>query len=297
MKIRLVDVDSKIPNLALMKISAYHKMIGDDVGFFKPELDNPDKVYASKVFDFSKDYEYFPDYCEVVRGGSAYNLDKRLPEEVELMKPDYDLYGGCEYSLGRFTRGCPNRCPWCIVWKMDGNEVREVAKLTDFWDERHDVVRILDDNIMADPDIFAHACEQISSKGLKAIWEALDIRLVNEQTAKSLGSVKTAKRIHFAWDSPAQEDFIGRGIELLKKNGIKPYRLMFYVLVGFNTTKEYDMYRIRTLADDFGVDPYVCCYDKSDRYQKDLARWCNNKRLFKTCAFEEYDCPTNRGEI
>ena len=287
MNVGLVDVDSKIPNLALMKISAHHKSIGDNVKFYEPLFDHPDICYMSKVFDFTPDFNYTPD-CEVVRGGTGYDLNAKLPfPEADRIMPDYSLYG-CDYAIGRFTRGCPNRCPWCVVPKMDGNEVRHVADLADFWSGQK-VVRLLDDNIMADPDEFCRDCEQLSKAGVHVIWEALDIRLITDETARALASVKTQGRIHFAWDSHAQDGYVERGIATLKRNGIKPYRLMFYVLVGFNTPQWYDLRRIYTLR-DLGVNPFVMPFDKSDEYQRRLARWCNNKIIFgKTKSFDEYE--------
>lgn len=289
----LVDVDSKIPNLALMKLSAYHKAKGDNVKFYEPLLDKPDLIYASKVFDFTPDYEYFPEGVPIIKGGTGYDMFAKLPEEAENIMPDYSLYN-CDYAIGRFTRGCIRRCQWCVVPKMDGNAVRQVANLSDFWDGQK-VVRLLDDNIMADADIFSRACEQLHDAGVKVIWEALDIRLVNDQTAQALASVKNEKSIHFAWDSKAQDRFIVPGIETLKRAGIKPWRLMFYVLIGFGTSREYDLHRVMTLH-QLGANPFVMPFDKSDRYQKDFARWCNNKFVFKSTAWKDYDCPTNRGE-
>lgn len=285
-EVALVDVDSKIPNLALMKISTYHKQRGDTVKFHEPLFDHPDICYASKVFDFTPDYQFFPD-CEIVRGGVGYDLTAKLPfPDYDRIMPDYSLYG-CDYALGRFTRGCPNSCPWCVVPKMDGNEVRHVADLSDFWCGQ-EVVRLLDDNIMAGPDEFCRDCEQLSRAGVKVIWEALDIRLVTDETAKALASVRPQGSIHFAWDGHAQDAYIERGVHLLSKHGLKPWRLMFYVLVGFNTTREYDLERIYKLR-DLGTNPFVMPYDKSDPYQKRLTRWCNNKFIFKsTKRFEEY---------
>lgn len=293
MRVCLIDVDSKIPNLALMKLSAYHKMLGDEVKLYEPMFDRPDLVYASKIFDFTPDYEYFPDDVPIVKGGTGYDMVARLPEEAENIMPDYSLFG-CEYAMGRFTRGCIRSCPWCVVPKMDGNKVRKVADLKDFWDGQK-VVRVLDDNIMADADIFSNACEQLHKANVKVIWEVLDIRLVNDQTAKALASVKNEKSIHFAWDGKAQDRFIVPGIETLKKHGVKPWRLMFYVLIGFNTTREYDLHRVMTLH-KLGANPFVMPFDKSDRYQKDFARWCNSKVIFKSTTWEKYDCPTNRGK-
>lgn len=288
MRVSLVDVDSRIPNLALMRASTWHKQRGDEVKLgYDPLFDDPDICYASKMFDFTAEPQYMPD-CETLKGGTGYSLTARMPlEDYDRIMPDYSLYG-CDYAIGRFTRGCPNRCPWCVVPKMDGNEVRHVADLKDFW-QGQKVVRLLDDNIMADADEFIRDCGQLSMAGVHVIWEALDIRLVTDETARALASVRTEKSIHFAWDGHGQDDAVPRGIETLERNGIKPWRLMFYVLVGFNTDREYDLHRIYTLR-DMGANPFVMPFDKSDRYQKDLARWCNNKFIFKsTRRFEDYN--------
>ena len=288
MRVSLVDVDSRIPNLALMRASTWHKQRGDEVKLgYDPLFDDPDICYASKMFDFTAEPQYMPD-CETLKGGPGYSLTASMPfEDYDRIMPDYSLYG-CDYAIGRFTRGCPNRCPWCVVPKMDGNEVRHVADLKDFW-QGQKVVRLLDDNIMADADEFIRDCGQLSRAGVHVIWEALDIRLVTDETAQALASVRTEKSIHFAWDGHGQDDAVPRGIETLERNGIKPWRLMFYVLVGFNTDREYDLHRIYTLR-DMGANPFVMPFDKSDRYQKDLARWFNNKFIFKsTRRFEDYN--------
>ena len=284
----LVDVDSKIPNLALMRASTWHKERGDIVKLgYDPLLDHPDLCYASKIFDFTPEPDYMPD-CETLKGGSGYSLTAQMPfDDYDRIMPDYSLYPKFDFALGRFTRGCPNRCPWCVVWRMDGNQVRHVADLKDFWGGQK-VVRLLDDNLLADSDEFCRDCEQLHKAGVKVIWEALDIRLITDETAEALASVKHAKSIHFAWDSHAQDDAVPRGIEILRRHGLKPWRLMFYVLVGCGTTPEYDMHRIMTLH-GFGANPFVMPFDKKDPYQKHLARWCNNKFIFKKTRFEDYE--------
>ena len=283
----LIDVDSKIPNVALMKISTHHKLRGDTVKLgYEPLFDHPDLCYMSKIFNFTKEPAFVPD-CKTIKGGTGYDLNVKLPfNDADRIMPDYSIYG-CDYAIGRFTRGCPNNCPWCVVPKMDGNEIRHVADLKDFWNSQS-VVRLLDDNIMADADEFCRDCEQLSKANVKVIWDALDARLVTDQTAAALSAVKQEKSIHFAWDGRSQDEAVPRAIEILNRHGIKPWRLMFYVLVGFNTTKEYDLFRIYTIR-ELGANPFVMPFDKKDRYQKDLARWCNNKFIFKsTPRFEDY---------
>jgi len=287
MKVCLMDVDSKIPNLALMRASTWHKERGDDVKLgYDPLFDNSDLCYASKIFDFTPEPEYMPD-CETLKGGPGYSIDAKMPfKDYDRIMPDYSIYG-CDYAIGRFTRGCPNRCPWCVVPRMDGNDVRHVADLDDFWSGQQ-VVRLLDDNIMADADEFCRDCEQLARVEVRVIWEALDIRLVTDVTSRALASVKHEKSLHFAWDGHSQDEAVPRGIECLARNGIRPYRLMFYVLVGFNTTPEYDMHRISELH-RMGANPFVMPYDKSDPYQRHLARWCNNKIIFKSTDFAHYE--------
>jgi len=128
-KIGLVDVDSKIPNLALMKISAYHKGRGDEVGWYNPML-GYDLVYASKVFDFTPDYAYYPKNTEIIKGGSGYSLKEELHEEIEKQYPDYSLYH-CDYAIGFVTRGCIRNCEFCIVPQKEG-KIKQVARVSDF---------------------------------------------------------------------------------------------------------------------------------------------------------------------
>lgn len=290
MNVGLVDVDSKIPNLALMKISAYHKANGDNVKFHDPLFDNSDIVYASKIFDFTPDYPYFPS-CEVIKGGTGYDMMAKLPPAMECAYPDYGLYG-CTYAMGRITRGCPRRCPWCVVWRMDG-DLHQVAELSDFCRDQHHV-RLLDDNILGDPDLFCRIADELVAKQKSVLFDALDIRFVDDDVAARLAKLSIWKsRLHFSWDGSHCDSAIKPGVEMLEKHGIKPYRLIFYVLVGYNTTPEYDMYRIETLR-ALGCDPFVMPYDKTDDYQRRLARWVNHKAIFKSCRFEDYTTKPDR---
>ena len=149
MRIGLIDVDGhNFPNIPLMKISAWHKQMGDSVEWYSPLLSgHMDKVYMSKVFSFTADYEYPIDADEVVRGGSGYCIslvdgkevfdaskDIRLPDEVEHIYPDYSLYGITDTAYGFLTRGCPRGCSFCHVKAKEGTISRKVADLSEFWD-------------------------------------------------------------------------------------------------------------------------------------------------------------------
>ena len=149
-RIGLIDVDGgkTFPNIALMKISAYHKSIGDTVEWYGPFDGWFDKVYMSKVFSFTPDYDYHINADEVVKGGTGYAIslvngkelfdkskDENLPVEVEAMYPDYSLYPTLtqDTAFGFLTRGCPRGCDFCIVGKKEGRCSVKVADLSQFW--------------------------------------------------------------------------------------------------------------------------------------------------------------------
>lgn len=82
------------------------------------------------------------------------------------------------------------------------------------------------------------------------------------------------------------------GIELLTRY-MHLDKLMFYVLVGFDTTFDEDMHRVYTLI-GYGVNPFVMVYrgqdgsEPGDRRLKHLARWANRPALRKAASWEEY---------
>lgn len=283
MQIGLIDVDSKIPNLALMKISAYHKAKGDTVKMYDPLFDIPDMVCASKIFDFTPDYQYFPS-CEIIKGGTGYDLTTKLPPEIEGQFPDYSLYN-CDYAIGHTTRGCVRDCSFCVVPRKEG-KIRVVGDIYDFWNGQ-DRLMILDNNLTALPIQFERICQQLIKHRIKTDFnQGLDIRLVDDDKAELLSRVRLWKQIHFAFDSPDTEEEVIRGIKILTQY-MPASRLAFYVLIGYDTTPEQDIYRVDLLR-SMKVDPFVMPFNKADRYQKNFARWVNRKAVFKTCTWDEY---------
>ena len=282
----MIDVDSKIPNLALMKISADYKKQGDKVEWYNPMFNDWDIVYMSKVFKFTPDYQYPVTANKVVKGGSGYDLKTELPPEVENIYPDYNLYPNMDYAMGFTTRGCVRNCPFCIVPEKEG-KIRPVGDIYDFW-KGQDKLKLLDNNLTAHDEQFKKVLNQLIDEKIKVDFsQGLDIRLITPKKAKLLSKVKLWKQIHFAFDHPEIEEQVREGIKILKNNGVKSYKMMFYVLIGYNTTKDQDLHRVR-LLDDLGVDPFVMPYDKSDNYQKNFARWVNHKAIFKTVSWENY---------
>ena len=176
-KIGIIDVDGQgkkkkwgatvYPNLALCKITAYHKAKGDTVERYDPLFSGHcDKVYMSKVFNFTPDFQYPIDADEIIKGGTGYDLTSQLPQEIDDMQPDYSLYPyvPSDISYGFLTRGCPNKCPWCVVPRKEG-------KIHPYWDidrvanGRKKVV-LMDNNILAAGDYCIEQLQKIIRGGI-----------------------------------------------------------------------------------------------------------------------------------
>jgi hypothetical protein len=287
-KVLLVDVDSKIPNLALMKISKWHKLKGDDVGFC---IENPDKVYISCIFKKNAEQAkgipmFYPD-AEIDIGGSGINLKKELPEYIEYLKPDYDLYPST-YSQGYTTRGCIRKCEFCIVPEKEG-KIHTIQHPSTFHDEKFDTCMIMDNNLFAAPNNWQ---EQIfnwfSYSKIKMLSpQGWDIRLLNEPRANYLKQIKHAGMIHFAWDNHKDEPAVIKGIEILKNLHFDlHHKVSIYVLCGFNTSFDEDLYRCETLK-SLGVQSFVMPYRKTKEISA-LARWANRPWLYWSINFKDY---------
>ena len=296
MKIGLIDVDShKFPNLALMKISAYHKAQGDEVEWWWG-WGQYDRVYMSKVFDET----YTPDIpeplnaAEVIKGGTGYGLENKLPVQIESMCPDYSLYPELTKgkAYGFLTRGCPNNCPFCIVCTKEGRKSCKVADLGQWYHGQNEVV-LMDPNLLACRDHMELLGQLAKSRALVDINQGLDARLLTEDNIAALRELRI-KEVHFAWDLMDREKAVLSGLNLWMRHGKRDRHGAWgtvYVLTNFNTTMEENLYRIYKM-DEMGFDPYVMVYDKPNAPKEIrwLQRWCNNKLIFKsTKRFEDYD--------
>ena len=303
-KIGLIDVDGhNFPNLALMRISAYHKAKGDQVEWWWSDFVHYDVVYMSKVFSDA----YSPDVPEplnadkVIKGGTGYQIhlvngkeeydketDTKLPIEVERMFPDYSIYPQFDFAVSMTSRGCPRGCSFCHVAAKEGRCAVKVADVSDFWNGQKEI-RILDPNITAcweKRDLFKQYKE---TGAILDFTQGLDIRLINDDDIADINEMRL-RTLHFAWDNP-QDDLEEKFRNFAKKFRRKSNIGMVYCLTGFNSTMEENLYRIYTLR-DMGYDPYVMVYDKphASRELRDLQRWCNNKIIFKSVKkFEDYN--------
>lgn len=282
MKVNLLDIDSRIPNLALMKISSYEKAKGHEV-FLNFPICNPDMTYASCIF--TKNKNKVP--LDVMAGGPGYDLKLKLPKEIEQCKPDYSLYPKINYSLGYTYRYCPRKCAFCNVWKM-GNERGIHHSIYSFLDKRFKRIRILNNNTFADPFWKETFIEIVKEKLTAHFDQGFDIRLLDNEKAHWLKWIKHHKQIYFAFDDIKLEKDVREGIKILIKVGIKPSKIAFFILTGFNSNLNEDIERVEILR-GMDIDCFIMPYNGGKkRLTREYARYVNVKAVFKTRSFDQF---------
>lgn len=276
MKIGLIQLDGKTINIALEKIKMYYEQKGDFVSYITEiESNLYDKVYCSSIFTFT-DKRYVKKNW--ICGGSGFDLQSKLPDEIENMKP--------KINIGFTTRGCIHNCGFCIVPKKEG-KIKVVGDIYDFWDGKNKDIILYDNNILAIPEHFYKICEQIKKEKLKVDFnQGLDCRLLNDEIGKTLSEL-SHKEYHFAFDSISYKNKVENALELLNKYGIK--RSTWYVLIGYDTTYENDYERLNFLRDN-NQNAYVQRYNniKLERKKNELYSWAMQKHLFHKYTFEKY---------
>jgi len=285
-RISLINVDSKIPNLALMKISSYYKQKGDIVGF---NLKNPDIIFSSIIFKKNKGFaeNNTIDGVKRVFGGSGYNLSDWLPDHVEYIKPDYDLYPST-YSQGFTTRGCINKCHFCVVPLKEG-KLQRWQHPKEFYDERFKEIMIMDNNWLADRDWFFDTSQWIIDQGLSILEHGLDIRLVDREIVGQLQDLKI-KLWHFAFDFTYLEETVRKKVELLKDSGVNiKNKVSFYVYCDSDLEYDDALYRCNVLR-KLGTNANVMfnCDNPKTKRIKDLMKWSWRRCLYWKIPFQEY---------
>jgi hypothetical protein len=299
MNISLIDVDShNFPNLALMKISAWHKAHGDTVDWYSPLFSNPDKIYASKVFTFTPDYlDYNPCHPQPIKGGTGYDIASKLPGDVDAMQPDYTIYPQYDHAIGFLSRGCIRNCNFCLVRKKEGY-IRQYSDIEQVAQGRKMVV-LMDNNFLAnDPDFVRDQLEKSVYLNLKIDFnQGLDCRLINEDNAQWLAKCKwgivtgSNTYIRFSCDHNEMIEPCKRAISTMRKAGFTGK--FFVYLLAKDPVETLDRLK-QVLAIDQKINPFVMPFrDFGDGKIKDpelkrLARWCNIVSIRKSCSFEEY---------
>ena len=305
MKIGLIDVDGhNFPNLALMRISSYHKALGDSVEWWWG-WEHYDIVYMSKIFSdaYTQDVEEPLNADRIVKGGTGYAIslvngievydkakDPDLPPDIERCFPDYSIYPQYTFAVSMTSRGCPRGCAFCHVAAKEGRCSKKVADVSDFWNGQKEI-KVLDPNITACAEKRDLMRQYLDTGAKIDFTQGLDIRCINDADIADLNKMRLSN-VHFAWDNP-KDDLAEKFERYAKKTTHKPHGSFgtVYCLTNFNSTIEEDLHRIYMLR-DLGFDPDVRIYDKphAPREVRRLQRWCNNRRIFKSEPdFYKYD--------
>lgn len=308
----LSDLDSKISNLALMKWSTYLQRSGHSVRLYRHRISSTrvrpslplgdwDPIVISCVFTWNRQIAgglLRQARGQVYIGGSGWSFDSRLSPEVEACPPDYSLYGH-DYAVGFCNRGCFRRCPFCFVPRMEGVVRDDRFRHPSTWVPDGFRRAMLLDNEFAeyDPFLQEELLEWFRSAGVRhCITQGYDLRIVarNTQLAHILAGNKpwsdafTERSCYTAWDQPQNEPQIRRGLEAMLDAGFRPRELVTYVLVGFNTTHEQDLHRVRVLWREYGVRPFVMKFNnrRDDPWLNRLAWECNRPARLKRIDWE-----------
>lgn len=296
-----------------MKLSAYCKATGDHTELYDPTHDY-DLIFASKVFTESRE----PDFgnTPVIRGGSGYDLNNKLPYHIEHIYPDYSLYPDFKAALGVLTRGCPrvnhaqSRGGFCITPDKDGCRPRKVADLSEFWNGQKEIY-LLDQNLLAASERKELLQQLIDAKSTVTFDGGMDVRYMNDEIIDMFRRIKV-KDYHFAWDDP-KENLEPKFKRVAESGLIRKDQCSVYCLTNFWSTTKQDLDRIHTLR-SYRYMPYVMIYDKQKfvhgngkwkhgvehkftteqlRHFKTcqhLQRWCNNRSIIKSCPnFDNYE--------
>ena len=317
MKIGLVDIDgfgkkkkwggTVYPNLALCKIARWHRQQGDDVEWAVPML-HYNRVYMSKVFNFSPDDRTIYDADEIIRGGTGYDIESHLLEEIDRTQPDYSIYPQFpkDTAYGFLTRGCPNKCPWCVVPRKEG-------KITPYMDvdeiaiEGRTKLVLMDNNFLAAGDYAVEQLQKIIWRGYAVDFnQALDARLVDDHFAQLLAMVRWCdhNRIRFGCDTPRQIGDCEKAMDLLARHGFKGEFFLYTMIGGKSDFKEsfhrvnYWWKRLQKYRNGGGglpvyayAQPYRDPYNPHQpipQWQKDMAGWVNKRAHFVAHSFEEF---------
>ena len=316
MKIGLIDVDGHAkkkkwgatiyPNLALCKIARYHKQQGDDVEWAVPLFGHYDRIYMSKVFNFTPDDNSCYDAKEVIRGGTGYDIASQLSDEIDRLQPDYSIYPNIpsDTAYGFLTRGCPNKCPWCVVPRKEG-KIRPYMDCDEIAIEGRTKLVLMDNNILAAGDYAKQQMRKIIERGYRIDFnQAIDARLVTDEFAEMLANIKWIdRRIRFGCDTHAQIAECERAIALINSYGYHGEYFLYTMIGGKSDFKEsyerthYWWLRNQEQREKHLPNIYIHPQPYRDptttsytipQWQKDMGHWGMKHQIFQLSEFKEF---------
>lgn len=315
MKVRLTQIDGKLPNLALMKLAYWHNSKSDEVyfepsvtkGMFEPEYD---VVYGSAIFTSSlKKIDIFKqNFPNSIIGGTGYNMDLKVEHiigcgDYEYENYSYSIYPEFKHSIGFTQRGCRLRCSFCVVPKKEG-KMTVVNSIYDIWREGTEKKIHLLDNDFFGQELWEQRSKEIIEGDFKVCFnQGINVRLIHKEGAEYLSRMKCmddqfkTKRIYTAWDNRRDESIFMKGIEIMTNAGIKPSHILVYMLCGYWKNETFDdvYYRFEKMK-NMGLMPYPMIYSESPNYKqlKKFQRWVI-RRYYHFTEWDEYDNSTQAG--
>lgn len=315
MQIGLVDVDGHAkkkkwgatiyPNLALAKIARYWRNRGGQIEWATP-MKHYDILYMSKVFNFSPDDTFIYHADKIIKGGTGYDPLSQLPEEIDHLQPDYSIYPNIpkDTAYGFLTRGCPNKCSWCVVPKKEG-KIRPYMDVDEIAIEGRRKLVLMDNNILAAGDYCKEQLHKIIERGYRVDFnQALDARLVTDEIAQLLAKVKWLdnNRIRFGCDTHGQIAECERAMDMINGYGFTGQYFLYTMLTNdFRECYERIVYwwhrtqETRAAHQGHYVYPHAQPYRDPlnpkhtiPQWQKDMAGWVNKKAHFVAHSFEEF---------
>jgi hypothetical protein len=290
MKIGLLDIDGRnFPNLALMKISSFHKAKGDDVEWIN-HFNHYDKAYLSKIFTFSPNNYHYIHSNEIVMGGTGYDISIKLPGEIDDSLPDYSLYPKFKHAYGFLTRGCNNKCSWCVVPEKEGklkpyNDIEEIIQ------DRKTAI-LMDNNILGS-DYGLQQIEKIIELRIKVDFnQGLDARLITPEIAELLSKVRWIDKIRLACDSDNMVGPVIKAMQLLGKHNIKPWKFTNYLLLNGDIKSAYSRaIEMKKFGARISPQPYRDFKNTNiiPQWQKDFAQWGYKKQLYNAVDFKDFE--------
>ena len=290
MNVKLIHIDGKLPNLALMRLAAWHKHNKANVSFthsseidmFEPE---PDQVYASSIFKFSekKRNQIKMHYPDVIMGGTGTSTTHTLDQyiDTDFMDIDYSIYPDFPYSIGFSQRGCRMKCKFCVVPTKEG-KVKEEQSIHSIWRGKKypKEVILLDNDFFGQPNWKEKAEEIITGNFKVCFTQGVNVRLINDESVFYLSRVKyydskfQNRRLYTAWDNLNDEALFLRKIRLLLNYGIKPRHIMVYMLIGFKKDETWEeIFHRFTKMTELGLLPYPMVYNNERKDLKKFQRW------------------------
>lgn len=320
MRVRITQLDGKLPNLALMRLSHWHRERGDSVAFTRSpyrHMDEPEygRVYASAIFDYSRDHvdRLRVEFPDAIVGGTASRSQQTVEQVIGTHAGvSYDEYPGFEASLGFTQRGCRLSCKFCAVPAKEGKP-QSVSTIADIWrGDRHPKhIHLLDNDFFGQEDAQWRArLAEVRDGGFKVCFnQGLNVRLMTAEAAAELASVDyrddgfTTKRLYTAWDNLKDEEVFFRGVDTLESAGIPPTHLLAYMLVGFDKKETWArLFQRFNRMVERGIRPYPMVYGNrmrtlpmgghnariERRTLMEFQRWVIRK-AYTFIPFEDYD--------